>query len=167
MKKAILSIVVIAVLIIGRWYYATRKKAPQAPQTPQQQGQTVTPQPEAQPSANPGSSIPATPPLNTQPPATENQPPATQAAVVIYTDNGYSPAELRVKAGTKVTFKNQSSGPVWTASTPHPVHTDLPGFDAKAGIAPGESYSFTFLQKGTWGYHNHLQPSDGGQIIVE
>lgn len=170
MKKAILFLVVIAVLVIGGWYYTTRNKPAQTPQAPQEQGQTVTPQPKApetQPSANPDSSTPASPPLNTQPPATENQPPAPQAAVVIYTDNGYSPAELRVKAGTTVIFKNQSSGPVRTASNPHPVHTDLPGFDAKAGTAPGESYSFKFTQKGTWGYHNHLEPSDGGQIIVE
>ena len=86
---------------------------------------------------------------------------------VIYTDQGYSPATLTVKAGTSVIFKNQSTGQMWTASAVHPTHTILPEFDPKTGTPPQASYSFTFLKAGTWKYHNHLKPNHGGTVIVE
>lgn len=87
--------------------------------------------------------------------------------IVIYTDSGYSPSVLTVKAGATVTFKNESSGALWTASNPHPIHTNLSEFDAKTAVPPAESYSFTFTKVGQWSYHNHLRPSDGGTIFVE
>lgn len=87
--------------------------------------------------------------------------------VVTYADSGFSPASLTVKAGDTVTFKNDSSKMMWVASTPHPTHTDLPGFDGLKGIANGETYSYTFAKMGTWKFHNHLFPKDGGSIIVQ
>lgn len=93
---------------------------------------------------------------------------ATQGeAEVVYTDAGYSPKDLRVKAGTTVVYKNQSSGPMWTASNIHPTHSILPEFDAKTSTPVGESYSFTFTKNGEWKYHNHLKPNHGAAIIVE
>lgn len=86
---------------------------------------------------------------------------------VTYTDSGYSPQTLTVPVGTTVVFKNQSSEGMWTASNPHPVHTDLPEFDPKKAVNSGESYSFTFSERGTFGYHNHLSPSRTGKIVVE
>lgn len=68
---------------------------------------------------------------------------------------------------------------MWVASNPHPLHTDYPGSDIKncgAGTAmfdscrvtnPGESWTFILEEPGTWGYHNHLQSSQTGTIIVE
>lgn len=87
--------------------------------------------------------------------------------VVTYGDVGFSPSVLRVKVGATVTFKNGESETMWVASNPHPIHTDYSGFDAKRGYAKGESYSFTFAKSGTWKYHNHLNPSEGGTIVVE
>lgn len=86
---------------------------------------------------------------------------------IVYTDSGYTPAEVRVKVGTEVIFKNQSTALMQTASNPHPVHTLLPKFDAKRGVAVGGTYSFTFTKKGTWRYHNRFVPVHGGTIIVE
>ncbi|MEK7501116.1 MAG: cupredoxin domain-containing protein [Patescibacteria group bacterium] len=93
--------------------------------------------------------------------------PAGSEAVVTYTDSGYSPAEVRVKAGTKVIFENQSADLMWPASAVHPTHLELPGFDALSGVATGQSYAFTFSQAGTWRYHNHLRPTHSGTVIVE
>lgn len=87
--------------------------------------------------------------------------------VVTYSETGFSPSILRVKAGTIVVFKNGESEAMWVASNPHPIHTDYSGFDAKRGYANGESYSFTFAKPGTWKYHNHLNPGEGGTIVVE
>jgi plastocyanin len=56
---------------------------------------------------------------------------------------------------------------MWVASDPHPIHTDYSAFDAKQGIAPGDTYSFTFTKTGNWGFHNHLNPSATGTITVQ
>lgn len=103
-----------------------------------------------------------TPPPNATPNTNSNPVPVT-ANEVDYTDTGFSPNSLTVKKGTTVNFLNKSSSPMWIASNPHPIHTDLPGFDQKS---PGDTYSFTFDKVGTWGFHNHRNPSVGGTIIV-
>lgn len=94
--------------------------------------------------------------------------------LVTYTDQGYSPETITVPAGEPVTFVNESSNPMWTASAVHPTHGEYPGegciggsFDACEGVASGNSWSFTFDETGEWGYHNHLTPSHTGTVIVE
>ncbi len=87
--------------------------------------------------------------------------------VVVYTDDGFEPAETTIQAGETVEFINQSSGDMHPASDPHPQHTDLPDFDARGRVAPGESYSFTFNEPGQWGYHDHLRSFQTGTVIVE
>ncbi len=91
--------------------------------------------------------------------------------VIIYgeTDglSGFSPQVLRVKKGETVTFKNQSSLPLWVASNPHPLHSDLFGFDSEKSLQKGEMYMFTFNRIGSFGFHNHMHLSHKGTIIVE
>lgn len=94
--------------------------------------------------------------------------------IITYTDVGYSPNILNIKSGTTVIFKNNSSKAMWTASGVHPTHRLYPTtggcigstFDACKGIQPGDSWSFTFDIPGTWKYHNHVNPSDTGSVIV-
>lgn len=100
---------------------------------------------------------------------------------IIYSDSGYVPKELKIKVGDTVTFKNESSGSMWTASAMHPSHIIYSGtslqnhcpdttntsFDECKSAQAGESWSFTFNKAGTWGYHNHLKASQFGKIIVE
>ncbi|HEX5429923.1 MAG TPA: cupredoxin domain-containing protein [Patescibacteria group bacterium] len=87
-------------------------------------------------------------------------------AEIDITSSGFSPANITVKSGTVVVFKNTDSKQHWPASNPHPVHTDLPGFDALHGLNQGETYQFTFSKVGTWGFHDHLNPSNGGTVTV-
>ena len=100
---------------------------------------------------------------------------------IFYTDSGFSPNPLTVKLGETVTFINQSSNPFWPASPMHPTHKVYPGsdiercgtaeepniFDACRGIPAGGSWSFTFDEIGSWNYHNHLNSSHFGKIVVE
>ena len=86
---------------------------------------------------------------------------------VVYTDEGYFPDEITIQAGESVAFINESSRDVWTASDPHPSHTDLPEFDALQAESPGTVYTYTFEQPGEWGYHNHLSSAQSGVVIVE
>jgi plastocyanin len=101
--------------------------------------------------------------------------------IITYSDSGYSPSEVRVSLGDTVTWRNESSGNMWTASAVHPTHTIYSGtslsehcpdaanasFDACEGIAPGAEWSFTFDEAGSWGYHNHLNAAHTGRVVVE
>ena len=91
----------------------------------------------------------------------------SEGNVVTYTSSGFSPQVLRVKKGESVTFKNMTTGLLWVASDPHPLHTSLPSFDALKGISQGEIYIYTFTKIGSWGFHNHASASHKGTIIVE
>jgi plastocyanin len=86
--------------------------------------------------------------------------------VVKITDNGFDPQTLTINSGDTVKFENKSSDDAWPASNVHPTHLLYKGFDAKKPLLPGDSYSFTFTKKGSWGYHNHLQPDVQGRIVV-
>lgn len=86
--------------------------------------------------------------------------------VVTYTDSGYVPATMTVKKGTAVTFRNESSGGMWTASATHPTHQLLPGFDQKKSVVKGGVYEYTFTKVGTWKYHNHVKPTDTAVVVV-
>lgn len=130
-------------------------------------------------SSAPSTSSSATVPAN-QPPAAQNPAgtsPTTQAAenVVTYTDSGWSPSSITIRKGDTVIFKNTASDAMRVASNPHPVHTGYPTtggcvgstFDSCANIAPGSSWSFTFDFVGSWGYHNHMNPSEMGTVVVQ
>ncbi|MEK7631492.1 MAG: cupredoxin domain-containing protein [Patescibacteria group bacterium] len=103
--------------------------------------------------------------VNTNAAANTNAPAATGSAVTV-TASGFSPSTLTVKAGTNVTWTNNSGDTIRIASDPHPTHTDLPGLDS-ATLNNGDKYSFTFTQVGSWGYHDHFSPTTRGTIIVQ
>jgi plastocyanin len=106
-------------------------------------------------------------PVPTKPTTTTAEPPASKAAAVVTMGKaGFSPARVTIKAGQVVAFTNQSQDDWWPASDPHPIHTDYPGFDAGTVIRPGHTWTFRFDRRGTWGYHNHLDPSKKGVIVV-
>ncbi len=92
---------------------------------------------------------------------------ATQSATVEYTESGFSPSRVIIPIGGTVTFVNHSTQDMRVASNPHPTHTDYQGFDEGTSVGNGQSYSFTFTKAGTWGYHNHLSPNRGGQVVVQ
>lgn len=85
---------------------------------------------------------------------------------VVYKNKNFSPSRLEVKKGDKVTWVNRDSSATWPASGPHPSHTGYAGFDALRGLNTGETYFFTFDKVGSWKYHDHLNPSVTGIIVV-
>ncbi|MBP6979753.1 cupredoxin domain-containing protein [Candidatus Curtissbacteria bacterium] len=99
--------------------------------------------------------------------ANQNAPLTQNDIVVVYTDEGFSPATMNIALGTKVMFENKSSKAFWPASGPHPEHTNYPEFDPKKSIPSGESYSFVFEKAGAWGFHDHLDSKKFGKITVE
>lgn len=110
--------------------------------------------PAAGPADSSGSSTAA--PTNTTP----------AAATITYSSSGFSPATVTVKTGDTIAIKNTSNQTMQFDSDPHPVHTD--DTDLNAGVVdPGQTKTFIVTQKGSFGYHNHLNPSDMGKIIIE
>ena len=115
-------------------------------------------------------------------PATDRTPTGATYNVEI-TKDGYTPQTIAIKAGDTITFTNKDTTPHWIASASHPTHTVYPGsdiklcgsteqdtiFDACKGLTTGESFTFTFYEKGSWNYHDHLNVAQPffGKIIVE
>lgn len=97
--------------------------------------------------------------------AQSGQQPPVGGVTVKVKDSGFEPATITIGAGQSVTFVNESSSAIFVASNPHPTHTDLPEFQSK-NIEVGKSYSFTFTQLGSWGYHDHLNPTHRGTVVV-
>ncbi len=110
----------------------------------------------------------------------EEAPAEPTTTMVEITAEGFSPSTLTVAKGTTVEFKNTVSRKSWPASNSHPTHTEYPGsginkcklspetiFDACKSLKEGESFSFTFDEVGTWGFHDHLKPAFTGTITVE
>jgi len=90
----------------------------------------------------------------------------SEDVVVEYTNTGFVPETITVKEGQTVLFINKSNNSMWVASDSHPSHQILPEFDQLTKVGINEIYSYTFLQDGSWKYHNHVKPRDGGVIIV-
>ena len=100
---------------------------------------------------------------------------------IIMNEKGFSPKTITISKGDTVIFTNTGKKNIWPASAMHPTHTVYPGsdikkcgtdaekeiFDACEGIAPSKSWSFTFNNVGKWSYHDHLQASSFGSIIVQ
>jgi plastocyanin len=89
-----------------------------------------------------------------------------ETATITYSDNGFSPSTITVKSGTTVTIKNTSSHGLQFDSDPHPAHTDDEELNVNS-VPEGGSETFVVKRTGTFGYHNHLNPSDTGTIVVE
>jgi len=87
--------------------------------------------------------------------------------LISYDENGFSPASITIKVGDTVVFENEGTKDMWVASSIHPTHKDLPGFDDLKSVGGGESYTYTFEKAGTWKYHNHVKAGDTGVVIVE
>lgn len=112
-----------------------------------------------------------------------NNPTGTVSAgtfTVTKANEGFSPQTLTIKKGSTVNFVNNSSADFWPATARHPTHTVYPGsdiqkcgtqeengiFDACRGLSAGQTFSFTFNQVGEWAYHDHLNATAFGKIIV-
>ncbi len=136
MKTTIIAIVVLAVLVGGYYLY--------------QNSATRAPAPAATPAA-------PTPPLAVTTGETHE---------VIMDASGFMPANLSIKAGDTVMFKNDDTRTRWPASGLHPTHQLCAGFDALKPLATNETYSHTFTAAKECPMHDHLIPSLRGKVTV-
>ena len=91
----------------------------------------------------------------------------TANSVTITFANGeFSPSSVTLNAGDTLKVVNNSSKSVEFSSDPHPSHTNNPELNI-GDIEPGKTASITVKNKGTWGYHNHLDASQTGTVIIK
>lgn len=141
-KLSMIGVVVSSALILSACYHNKAKSTDQTSTTRQQQTQT-------------------------QNLATSE---AAEGVVIAVTDQGFSPAQMTVKSGGNLTYKNNSSKKVQIASDPHPTHTansELTEGDFVLELEPGGSAGVSLTKVGTWGFHDHLNPGMRAKITVE
>ncbi len=134
MKKVLIIVLIVGLILIGPIIYLTsHHKSPAAKV--------------------------ATSNMNTSSNSSSNQT-ATAASSVVINNFAFSPAAITVKAGTKVTWKNNDS-------TTHTVtENDSQAGPASGNLAPGSSYSFTYTTAGTFKYHCSIHPDMTGTVTV-
>jgi plastocyanin len=80
------------------------------------------------------------------------------AAGVTIMSFAFTPASLSVHTGTRVTFTNRDA-------VTHTVTANGGVFNS-GDLAPGQSFSFTFMGRGSFAYHCRIHPSMTGTITV-
>lgn len=90
------------------------------------------------------------------------------AALIVYTDAGFTPATTSVNQGTTVVFENKSSDYFWPVSDYYPG-TGPCGrlLNSCAPVSSGQSWSFRFDRIGTWTYYDQAQKGREGSIVVK
>ncbi len=163
-SKLLVAAALVALVAAG-----CNKTASQTPTTDNSQQQSGNSQGAAQPkdqsTADGASANVTTPPVDTGVSADMTATP--EVVGINITSTGFSPSTVTIKKGDYVQFTNQDTAAHWPASNPHPTHTDYPGFDALKRLNTGDIYRFQFEKVGSWGFHDHLNPSTHGTVIVK
>ena len=74
----------------------------------------------------------------------------------------FSLKNLRIHAGDTVRFKNEGFFGIRVITD----NNQLPGFDSVGNIPQSSYFSYTFAERGIFGYHNYDKPAEQGSIIV-
>ena len=88
------------------------------------------------------------------------------AATIVYGNNGFEPALYTVKSGETVLVKNTSKEEFYFTTGDHHNH-DINSPLNLGKIAPGGSSSFVAPAAGTYGFHNHDDETEAGELIVQ
>src|SRR3972149_6478887 len=81
------------------------------------------------------------------------------------TNQGFSPASITIDKETKVVWTNNSGVMANVSSAPLPIHTNSPPLNL-GNFGDGDTRELIFSDSGTYGYHNHLNATQRGTIIV-
>lgn len=95
--------------------------------------------------------------------------------------SGFLLSSININQNDRIVFVNEDNDKHWPASDVHPTHRVYPGsdiskcqtpqsskiFDSCHGLIFGERFEFVFNEKGSWNYHDHLNPSLKGTINVK
>lgn len=91
---------------------------------------------------------------------------SSQVATVRITPNGFVPATLAVKAGTKVVWTNDDQTLHQITANPFPKGTDLPSLKSQI-LNNAQDYTYVASASGSFGYHDQLHPTINGTLVVK
>lgn len=179
-RNVIIAVLLIALIALGFYFYDQNNKQVLAPsnETGTQTSEENTTPPPANPVTPPAAPTTTTPSASPSPTGgtsqgtysdgseAEGMAPDILVKEVVYDGRSYTPKSTNIKVGDIIIFRNNSDSDFWPASGPHPSHTNYPEFDPKVKIAAGGKWQFTFTKAGTWSFHDHLNPSASGTIVV-
>ena len=145
MSKIILAAVAAALLVVGAFLVLNRNTTKETAMP----SSTVSPTSTASPNPSP------------------SMPESTAAAhVVTLTASGFDPKTITIKAGEKVTWKNNSGMTGNVNSDNHPTHLLYPMLNL-GSFKDGGTVEVVFDKPGTYTYHNHLNASQTGMVVVK
>jgi plastocyanin len=154
------GIVVAWALAVGVLLAALAMLAPAAGAQPMYNPQDQMMQPQEQQMQAPAPSAPAGPADQYTAPSTTTAAAQQQGqeTTVSIQDFFFSPAQITVQPGTTVTWMNNGQAP-------HTVTADDGSFDSET-LQPGQSFSFTFANAGTFSYFCEIHPFMTGSVTV-
>lgn len=158
------TIIAIIIVLAGGWWYFS-----QAPVMPATTGTTAVVNSGTDTSADTGAAD-----------ASASTSAQATGPTIHYTATGFTPKDVTIQVGQKVTFVNDTAGGMWVASDAHPTHTDFDGTDRAThcsgtytGPTPfdqcqsGSTYTFVFTKAGTFTFHNHMAAQYQGTVTVQ
>lgn len=93
-------------------------------------------------------------------------PTSNSKILVKLTADGFNPPTININAGQTVFWQNDSGIDGTVSSDLHPTHLLYPPLNL--GVIPvGGEVSLVFDKAGSYGYHNHLNPSMEGKVVVQ
>lgn len=114
------------------------------------------------------SSPPPTSPVTEEQPTETSTPSATRNEnIVTISSSGFAPLSITIKAGETVTWVNNDTASHQVNSAVHPTHQVYPPLNNVGLLKVGEQKSLTFPEAGTYKYHDHLNPTLTGTVVVE
>ena len=147
MSRNTTILLAVVLLVLGGWYFLSSQKT-QAPSTAPQ----ASPQEKTE-ATNEGS-------------MKEDDEEVMEKITIEITSSGFMPKNITIKVSEAVTWNNTDSADHTVNSAVHPTHQVYPPLNLGV-IKSGEKKSLTFPEKGTYKYHDHLNPSLTGSITVE
>lgn len=84
---------------------------------------------------------------------------------VFYKSGVFSPTNLRIHLGDTVRFKNESFFSIRVIADIQNT-SKIPLFDSVGDVPQGSYFSYTFSDKGIFGYYNEKKSEEAGTIIV-
>ena len=112
------------------------------------------------------SAQPSTPAQSTTNTGTGGTTPKETIVNVNFTSSGFDPKTVTIKTGTRVIWINKSGGDATVNSGLHPTHQLYPPLNL-GQFPDGSSVQLVFEKAGKYGYHDHLNPSRTGTVVVE
>ena len=182
MNKTALWVGVLVVVAAGAFLWTSRAQAPAFEQGASSSATQDNTQGTSAQASNTGASADVGASAGNVPAQVGTTAGAPMSATVTYDGSSFSPSSVAIEKGGTVMFQdNASSGTdMWIASGPHPTHTGYDTSDKSmhcgadyTGAKPfdqcqaGRTFNFTFDKAGSFSYHDHLNATAHGTIVVQ